>query len=62
MANQQDGKDGAKDRDSRRHATRARTGSNEPKHGERKEQRGFVPRQGGDQTRGASKAQKEEER
>ena len=38
------------------------SGSNEPKHGERKEERGFVSRQGGDQTRRAPKSQEEDDR
>jgi len=34
-----------------RHGTNSGSGSNEPKHNEKKEERGFVSRQGGDQTR-----------
>ena len=44
----------ANDPGSTRHGTRSGSGSNEPKHGERKEERGFVSRQGGDQTRGSN--------
>ena len=36
---------------STRHGTTSGSGSNEPKHSERKEERGWVSRQGGDQTR-----------
>lgn len=36
---------------SARHGTNSGSGSNEPKGHERKEQKGFVPRQGGDETR-----------
>jgi hypothetical protein len=42
----------AGDPGSRRHATNAGSGANEPKREERKEQRRWVSRQGGDQTRG----------
>jgi hypothetical protein len=41
----------AHDPGSTRYGTRSGSGSNEPKHNERKEERGFVSRQGGDQTR-----------
>lgn len=44
----------ANDPGSTRHGTTSGSGSNEPKHGEKKEERGWVPRQGGDQTRGQS--------
>ncbi|HYH94303.1 MAG TPA: hypothetical protein VD763_14180 [Candidatus Saccharimonadales bacterium] len=43
----------ANDPGSTRHGTNSGSGSNEPKHRERKEtDGGFKPRQGGDQTRG----------
>ncbi|HET9521672.1 MAG TPA: hypothetical protein VFO73_11545 [Candidatus Limnocylindrales bacterium] len=41
----------ANDPGSTRYGTNAGSGSNEPKHNERKEERGFVSRQGRDQTR-----------
>jgi hypothetical protein len=41
----------ANDPGSKRFGTTSGSGSNEPKHNERKEERGFVSRQGGDQTR-----------
>ena len=44
----------ASDPGSKRHATNSGSGANEPKRGERKEQDGWVSRQGGDQTRGHS--------
>ena len=43
----------ASDRAQTRHETRSGSGSNEPKHNERKEQGDWVSRQGGDQTRGS---------
>jgi hypothetical protein len=41
----------ANDSSDTRHETRSGSGANEPKHSERKEERGWVSRQGGDQTR-----------
>lgn len=41
----------ANDPGSTRHGTTSGSGANEPKHSERKEERGWVSRQGGDQTR-----------
>jgi hypothetical protein len=43
---------GRRDQAATRHDTVSGSGSNEPKHAERKEQAGWVSRQGGDQTRG----------
>jgi hypothetical protein len=44
---------GRRDQADTRHGTVSGSGANEPKHNERKEQAGWVSRQGGDQTRGS---------
>ena len=44
---------GRRDQADTRHRTVSGSGGNEPKHNERKEQAGWVSRQGGDQTRGS---------
>lgn len=56
----------ANDPGSTRQGTTSGSGSNEPRHSERKEERGWVSRQGGDQTRepssGEERHQPEDER
>lgn len=51
----------AHDPGSRRHATRSGSGANEPRQHERKDARGFVSRQGGDQTQRTDKPEQEDE-